>query len=80
MKIKVKDEADNIILKCKHKDLILFSLALELLQDVITEDILEYVNSFVFDKDEFESFDELLQYIGKNNKKLYKTIKNIKVF
>ena len=83
MKIKVKDEMDNIKLKCKHKEVVLINEALNCLKDLIVSsenNFYKDLNSKLFDRDEFENNGEVIFDIYKMLDKFQNELKEIYPF
>jgi len=87
MKVKIKNEMDNIQLKCKHNEVILLRLAISDLIIRLTHDkefasviTAEQLNNLVFDSQEFESDDSIVKYLQMMLYKLNKKLDNINVY
>ena len=80
MKIKVKDEMNNIKLKCNHKEVVLINEALNCLKDLIASsenNFYKDLNNKLFDRDEFENNGEVIFDIYKMLDKLQNELKEI---
>ena len=75
MKIKIKDEMDDIRLKVSHQELVILREALENFYS--KEKDVEDINSKLFDKDEFKDEKELEIKIWKMFIKISKKLENI---
>jgi len=73
MKIKIKDEMNDIRLKLSHKEVVLIKNALSNLN---TED-LDDLNLYLFDCQEYKNKEELEKDIEKMSRKMYNKLNKI---
>jgi hypothetical protein len=85
MKIKIKDEMNEINLKINHQELVLINEALKAYKEVIDMgeryldkiDIVDNINNKVFDAHEFKNVNKIKNKLSKMVKKISKKLSKI---